>query len=358
MTGLLTDVMHDRADRLGPPPVDLEAITRDGDRRVRHRRTALVGGIAAAAVVVAAGSALLGGGRGPGPDGGRADVADGTDAAPVALSWVEGSTLRRVDSPDVDLGVDVRAWVWAGDDIVLTDEQHRVRLWTGEAMEVIGRTFPVEADYPELVSDGSFVAWVDAEGRLTRYDVSDGDVVVAPDLPGGRPRVTAIDGAQVYAADTAGIYSWQPTSPDSYRTVSDDPQHVVLDAESGTRVIADRGRRARVTGPAGELTFTTDSFVNLSPDGTHLVSETDDEGVLLDTTTGERVALETRYAWALPFQWLDSDTVAVLAFSGSLSGVEEDRPHLLSCAVSTGACAPSQPLAAQFQLPVGIHFGD
>jgi hypothetical protein len=357
MTGLLTDVMHDRADRLGPPPVDLEAITRNGDRRVRHRRTALVGGITAAAVVVAAGAALLGGGRAPGPDGGRADVADGTDAAPVALSWVEGSTLRRVGGPDVDLGVDVRAWVSAGDDIVLTDDARRVLVWTGDDLEVVGTVAAPRADDAELVADGTRVAWAAPGGRVVHLDASTGEQKALGTAGERDTRVTALDGDMVYGVDRGGVFSWDTRSQE-VEVLDPTGEQVVIDAEAATLVIADRGRRARVSGPAGELTFTTDSFANLSPDGTHLVSETDDEGVLLDTTTGERIALETGYAWALPFQWLDSDTVAVLAFSGSLSGVEEDRPHLLSCAVSTGACAPSQPLAAQFQLPVGIHFDD
>jgi hypothetical protein len=356
MTGLLNDVMHDRADHLDPPLVDLEAITRDGDRRVRRRRTALLGGVAAASVVLVAGSALLGAGRGSAPDADRADVADGTSSAPVALSWVEGSTLRRVGSPDVDLGVEVRAWVWVGEDIVLTDDDHRVLLWTGDALDVIGRTAPAAPDDPEIVSDASFAAWVDEEGRVRRYDVRDAEVVTAPDLPGRRARVTAIDGAQVYAADTAGVYAWQPASPDSYRTISEDPRQVVIDAEGGTLLVADGGRRARVSGPGGDLTITTDSFANLAPDGRHLVSETDDQGVLLDTTTGARVPLDTGYAWALPYQWLDSDSVAVLAFSGTSSGIEEDQPHLLSCAVSTGACGPGQALPARFQLPLGVSF--
>ena len=44
MTGLLNDLMHDRADRLEPPELDLAGIVREGDERVRRRRTAVVGG--------------------------------------------------------------------------------------------------------------------------------------------------------------------------------------------------------------------------------------------------------------------------------------------------------------------------
>ena len=37
MTGLLKQVMHERADELGRSPVDLDAILRDADRRIRRR---------------------------------------------------------------------------------------------------------------------------------------------------------------------------------------------------------------------------------------------------------------------------------------------------------------------------------
>ena len=40
MTGVLKQTMDERADRLGGVPVDLDAITREGDRRVRRRRSA------------------------------------------------------------------------------------------------------------------------------------------------------------------------------------------------------------------------------------------------------------------------------------------------------------------------------
>lgn len=355
MTGILTDVMHDHADHLDPPHVDLEAIARDGDRRIRRRRTALVGGVAAAAVVVVAGSALLGGTRGSGSDPDPANVADGTDSAPVSLSWVEGSTLRRVGSPDVDLGVDVRAWVWAGDDIVLTDEERRILIWTGDTLDVVGTVAPPDADDAELVADGTIVAWVDPREGVVRFDTSTGDRTTLGTVGGRDTRVTALAGAMVYGVDRGGVFSWDTRSHE-VEVLDPTGEQVVIDAEGDTLLTAEGGRRATVSGPGGEVSITTDSFAKLSPDGTHLVSETDDVGVLLDTATGQRVALETGYAWALPFQWIDSDTVAVLAFSGTDSGIEEDRPHLLSCAVSTGACGESQSLAARFQLPVGVHF--
>ena len=50
MTGVLKQAMDERADRLGGIPVDLDAITREGGRRVRRRRSAAVGVAGALAV--------------------------------------------------------------------------------------------------------------------------------------------------------------------------------------------------------------------------------------------------------------------------------------------------------------------
>lgn len=356
MTGMLQDLLHERADEAGTPLVDLEAITRDGERRVRQRRTAVLGGLTAAAVSVVAGVALLGGGSGTSPDSGRDRVADGTDASPVALSWVGGSTLHRPGQPDVDLGVDVRAWVWAGDDVVLTDSDLRVLVWSGGTLDVVGEVAKPPSDDAELVADGTRVAWADPQGRPVRLDVSTGEVVTGPRLAGRDLRVTAIDGATVYAAGADETHVWQPTSPDGYQTFGVDQGGVVIDAEGGTLVRAVGDRQARVTGPGGRvLTLTTDGFANLSPDGSHVASESDDAGVLLDTDTGAQVTLDTGFEWALPYQWLDDDTVVVLGFSGLDSG-EDEVPHLLSCEVSTGACGDAVTLPGSFQLPVGIHF--
>lgn len=357
MTGLLTDVMRERAEHLGAPHLDLAEITRDGDRRVRRRRTALVGGVAAAALVAVFTVPALGGGASDGPR--RDVVADGSAVDPQPLAWIERGVLHVIGRPDVDLGVDVRAWVWVGDDIVLTDSQHRVRLWTGDALDVIGRTAPAESDRPELVSDGTFAAWTSEDQRVVRYDVATGELVQAPQLPGRRPRVTAVDGAQVYAIDTEGVYAWQPTTPDSYRTLEGD-RGEVLDAEDGTTVRKVDTENRAVLARDGELVqLSTREFANLSPDGSLVAVENDDLGQVVDAVTGATVPFEHGHEWAVGYQWLDASTLAVLAFDG----IEEDTAEtawLLTCDGHTGVCdRPGTEIPAgygDFQLPLGIHF--
>ena len=57
MTGQLRSTLHDRAADLEIWDADLSSIVRDGNRRLRRRRTALVSGVAALALV-AGGTAL------------------------------------------------------------------------------------------------------------------------------------------------------------------------------------------------------------------------------------------------------------------------------------------------------------
>ncbi|SED05984.1 hypothetical protein SAMN04489844_3584 [Nocardioides exalbidus] len=354
MTGLLTDLMHERADRLDRPEVDLAAITRDGDRVVRRRRTAVVGGVAAASVLaVVTGAALFGGGRSA-----DSDVASTGPVGQVdLLSWTSGRVLHTGSGATVELDADVRAWVWVGDSVVYTDSSDRVHLWQGGTERVIGRAMP-QGDLAELVTDSTFVAWVDTDRRLVRYDLSDGTLVQAPSMPGNRLRVTAIDGATVYAADSDGVYAWQPSDPGAYRTLGTDPRSVVLDAENGTLVRTAPGRTVVLERDGDTLLVAAREFADLSPDAGLLSVEDGDRGVVVDTDSGLERALDHGHEWAIGYEWLDPTTMAVLAFDG-IDDEDSMDGYLLTCDAVSGACAEGEHLGAlgQWQLPTGIHFG-
>jgi hypothetical protein len=356
MTGMLKDVLHERADELGPPDLDLAAITGAGDRRARRRRTALVGGLAAAAVLAALAvpAALAGGDDGP-----RRDLAaDGTAAGPAGLAWITGSTLHRPGLADVDLGVDVRAWVWVGDAVAFTDDQHRVRLWTGDALDVIGRTRGVPPDKVELVADGGLVGWVDADRGLTAYDVATGRTSSAPVVPGHPARVTATDGSTVYGADVRGTIALRP-GDDRVEVLSGDIGNV-LDAEDGTLVRQRDDRDKLVIGGANRVPIEAGEFVDLSPDARLVSVELDDAGRVLDAATGEARPFDHGHEWAVGYQWLDATTLAVLAFDG-LDDDGAEQAWLLTCDGTTGECGQGTTVPARYgevQLPVGVHFSD
>jgi hypothetical protein len=357
MTGLLKDLMHDRADHLDAPDLDLDSITAAGARRVRRRRTTLAGGLAAAAVVAGlAIPALL-----PEDGGGVDQVTDGTDAAPVALSWITGSTLHRVGQPDIDLGAHVRAWVWAGDAVVYTDSDRHVHVWQDGETRSIGTTTAGAPDDAELVADESLVAWIDEQSGLSVHDVAS-DETWSVMLDQGRTpaRVTALDGGTAYATDDRGVLTWVIGAQEGVQVI--DADGVVLDAENGTIVRRTKDGRAQVTGPGRSVTFTMDSFANLSPDGTLVVAESNDEGILLDTTTGARIDVDSDHEWSLPYEWLDDGTVAVLAFDGINRADGDSTAYLQSCDTATGECTdPGTEIPATsgaFQLPGGVHFAE
>jgi hypothetical protein len=169
--------------------------------------------------------------------------------------------------------------------------------------------------------------------------------------------VTAVDGAEVYLADSAGVYAWRPTDPDGYETLGSDPGAVVLDAESGTLVRTAPFRTVLVEREGATLHVSAREFAALSPDARLVSLEDGDVGTVVDTTTGRAVALDHGHEWAIGYQWLDATTVAVLAFDG-IDDEQSMDGWLLTCDAVTGACSPAEDLPAvgEFQLPAGLHF--
>ena len=161
MTGLLKDVMHDRADSLDAPDLDMVAMLRDGDRQVRRRRTGVIGAAAASLVVVAgiAVPTLLSG------DSSRPDV-----AAPVVsyeLAYAVGGTIHD-GSRTVETGLAISALVQAPSGYVVADRQGRVHtVLDGEAQQV-GRLADPDRGLSRLVSDDDVIAWVDSPSTTVK----------------------------------------------------------------------------------------------------------------------------------------------------------------------------------------------
>lgn len=364
MNEILKDLMTERAGALPSPELDLAALTRAGDRRVRRRRTAFVGSVAALALAGGVALAtLLPGDDGRG-DQGRVAV-DGSSASPQPLSWATGTTVHRAGMADLDLGVEIRAWLWVGEDIAFTDDQRRVLLWTGDAPDVLGATGPYEYDdtEPEIVTDRLRLGWLDREAGFLVHDTRSGEREVLSleptDSADIRPHLTALDGSTAYGVDGRGVFAWD-TASGAVEVLDTDPTRAVIDAEDGVllRKLDGQGVVAR---DGREISFPLDSFANLSPDGAVVTAESDDEGILVDTATGEPIAYDTGRDWAIPFQWLDDDTVAVLAMDIVEGDGEDARDMALTtCEVSTGTCdKDGEPVDGfRMELPIGIHFGD
>ncbi len=364
MTGILKDLMTERADAVEAPHVDVLAITRAGERRVRRRRTAIVGGVAAATLVVGlVGNALLPGEERGGREG-RVAV-DGTDASPQPLSWATDSTVHRAGMADIDLGADIRSWLWGGSAIAWTDQQRAVHLWTGGSQETLGATaaIPYGDVETELVTDGQRVGWLDADDGFVVHDTGTGTRQSLPwDATRGKDvlsRLTALDDSTAYGVDGRGVFAWDLGTGD-VEVLDADTDRAVIDAESGVLLRKVDGMGV-VVNDGREITFALDSFANLSPDGAVVTAESNDVGILVDTATGDRIPFETGRDWAMPFQWLDDDTVAVLAVDIVEGGGDDaGNPVLTTCSVRSGSCDPEGVAveALRMELPIGVHFGD
>jgi hypothetical protein len=349
VTGLLKDVMHDRADSLDAPALALAAMVRDGDRRVAHRRGAAgLGLAAAAAAVVAFGLPAVW----PG-DGTRA-VEESPFAAAFrahAPAYARGSTVH-VDGRTFDVGHEVFALVQSSAGVVFTDPEGTVWASDGSgAPAEVGRT---HATHPSLEADGSLVAWTERDGDLPVYAVLDqatGTGVVRSSLSAtsgmGRLRddpdpalVYAVDGGTVYVRDSRGLVAWDPAT-DAQRVVGPAGGFTVDDVKAGMIAHStDAGRSGQATyrvGPAlgeGTVLDAWNGFA-LSPDGRWLIGESDpDEAAVYDTTTGRATdARVDGYSFFVGYGWADEDTYVGLGLNKPYDAASVD---LLSCDVGGG----------------------
>lgn len=373
MTGLLTQVMHDRADAAGAPDLDLDAIMATGDRRVRRRRVttglaaAAVAGVVAICVVVVPG--LLD------------DPLPAPTTNPFAarsISWAVGSTIYWGDQT-FDLGQRVRSYVQTDDGFVWTSRDETVHFYDGSRSTAIGTAFG-----GNLSSDdsGSLVAWTgprtdDRGPTYVVYDTAARAVVaevpadVNDDADAGEVgRVMALDGTSTYwrqgdalvRYDVGGDvdYLWRQTPPVDVATKQEPVILEVVDAADGR--IAYYVQRGEEWGLAVQTSLDPDAAIVtqashgvLSPDGRYLASEADDFIAVQDATTGADVSPDlSSYPYAVGFAWVDDDTL--MAYG--LTSIDGDGPYpadLMTCDIATGCTTVASVDISEgsFALPVG-----
>jgi hypothetical protein len=369
MTGLLTDVMHDRADSLDAPTLDVAAMVRDGERRVARRRlrtTGTVGLAAAAAAVVAVGAPALW-------SGGSTTATESTFAAAFEAhspAYAVGSTVH-VDGRTFDVGRDVHAMVQTDAGVVFTDPNGAVWATDGSTEPVeVGRT---HARHPSLETDGSLVAWTERRGDMPIYaalDQAAGTDVVRYSLSARRGMgelrderdpalVYAVDGADVYVRDSRGLVAWDPVSG-AERVLGPAGGSTVEDVKAGLiahTTSAGPGRTTYRVGPAlgeGTRLDAWNGFA-LSPDGRWLIGEDEpDEAALFDTTTGRMTdASVDGYSFFVGYGWADEDTYVGLGLNEPYDAASVD---LLTCDVG-GGCAVTAAGIGTFEDGVVIPLG-
>ena len=365
MTEKLKQLLHEQAESAQLAPLDADAIARSGDRRRRRRRGAAVAGLAATLVVAGGVASRVGGDE---------TVAD-DPAAPAAVSaevtWATGTTIHA-PSGDVEVGRQVRSYVRTAAGYVVADPRGVV--WSVRDGEVtrVGQT---DERVPRLVSDdeSGLAGWVDtaadapvfvvldqATGEVTRHtghtDPSMGTLADEADPA----FFYAIDAGTAYWRDQRGAVATDLDSGEA-RVVDPDARNGfdISDAEDG--IIAFSGDRGTVLGTApGEGVRLADAHGSagaFSPDARWFSADADEPQVY-DARSGDPVRLDLDRGFATGYEWLDDDTLVVIAARTEASPVE-----LLTCEIPAGDCErvaelpPFDKLAVGFALPVGQPTG-
>ena len=364
MTGLLTSVLHERADAAPGPDLDLDAIIRDGDRRVRRHR--VTNGLVAAGVAgLLAASALALTGATGGQDDLVADSPDSPAFADREPAYAFGSTVH-LGARTFDVGQPVASFVQTDDGVVFTTRNGDVRVYDGAGSDVVGRA---ESNRLRADDSGSLVSWVQrAEDGHPQYVVFDTarqeEVARIDDQAAGASLEPHDWGAQVFAVDDGSVY-WRH-GPDLVRydvqagresvvhtsTPLADPATKggpvvgqIVDVADGTVAYTVEGGQDRwgiAVGqrldPDGAVRAEPDSARGvLSPDARLLAVEQFDTMAIRATDDGaDRTPTVGGYAYVVAYGWTGHDTAAVLA----LRDYTDTRAtgDVLSCDVSDDAC--------------------
>jgi hypothetical protein len=373
MTGLLADALHERADTLGPPDLDVDRIVQDGDRRVRHGRTGVA--VAAAALVAAAAGGVAVADH-AGDD--RPAVATTLDES-APLSYASGSEIHVGDTV-LDVGEVVQSFVLTDAGPVWTTAEGDVMTEQDGAPVRLGRT---STDGYYLKADGSLAAWVEfpdgSPAEFVVYDTAARSEVLRS-TEGTSEGMKAFrddrDVAYVYAVDGRSVY-WH-SNQGAVRHDLDTGDSEVL-GDVGAFAISDvaGGLIAYQLDPGTSGMDTEGVFVGpslregtdmrhqgtayLSADGSYVSFEDADEMFVSDTATGADATPAVKgYPFHVVSQWLDDDTAAVFG----LRSTDEHGPldvDFLSCDIPTAQCTVvghDTVTYGEFQLPIGEHIGD
>ncbi len=349
MTSLLQNLMHDRADALPAPHLDVEAMVRDGQRRVTRRRTALVGGGAAAAVVAAlAIPSLL-------PTEARPVATDSFASALASHqpTYAVGTTLH-VDGRTFAVPTAPKAMVQTDQGVVYADDKGGVWSTTSDGTLEVGAT---DRSNPQLVSDGSLAAWVDTADDVPAFAVLDqttGGVISSPlnnvATTGTRRGqdsaavVYALDGDDLYLRDPRGVVAWNHVTDDQ-RVLGDADGFAIDDVQDGQIAYRPREEGGSTesyrVGPdltGGHRLEAWTGFA-LSPGASYLIGEDEpDRAKVFDIATGEVIdAVPDGYAFFAGYGWIDDDTYVGIGLNRPWNTTPVD---LLTCEVR-GGCTVS-----------------
>jgi hypothetical protein len=370
VTGLIKETLTEQADAVTEPGLDLDAVMRTGDRRIRRRKVGSVLAVAAASVAVLAGGITV------------LHVVSDEPAPPAGqpMNFTERRPTYAMDgkihfgSETIGVGKDeLAAFVQTDAGFVYVTPDGTVNATDGRRTTKIGSgntTKRLTAD-----DNGTLVGWVDSGPKRPEFVVYDvaarrevvrtalGTVANAPEDK--LPRVSAIDDGFAYFSTGTGVYRRNlATGANSVIDPKAGPEKLqAVDAGQFTwEVLQPPGQTQQIAvgtdlrkPPAKVYDGWTS---NVSPGARFLMTDMADEVRLFDLRTGQQLPLKfPGYTLIVPTQWQGDGSFYAVGFSQD----EKAPVDLLKCSTSALTCevevarfAPSPSEQVGFQLPVGF----
>jgi hypothetical protein len=296
------------------------------------------------------------------------------DQTTFPFAYAVGSVIHSGDD-QIDVGVHVESMVQTARGFVFADPRQRVYEERNGHTRQIGR-LASRPSHLVVGDDGRLVGWWDGErfqlwtgptGKTDSVDVGK----LGNDPP---PSVRAIadshvwfwNGGQTWAAD-------KPSSDDVYRVTGFDGSDTIQDAAAGKMLVQvgepgdpsglaviDEVTRDHPSAPSGLAPQVRNIGTgDLSPDARHWFTDDRDQFAVFDSATGQRQdPAHPGFEFAAPYQWLDNDSMAVLAVPNAS---RMDHISLLTCRVSTNACTVTASDIGRYRdvaIPDGAALGD
>jgi len=361
MTGQLRTTLHARADELGAGELDLDAIVRGGERRLRRRRVAVAGTVASVLALVGVATALVGRDHSTHPRP--------TDQDVRSLTYAVGTVIHSGSSL-IDVGVQVQAVVRVDGGFVFSGPDRTVYLEQGGDTQPLGRL--ADSSSPLFASDDGLVAaWWDGEsiqswpgyhpsrsGPVPTDDKTNSFGVARTWPSGSPPHVEAVsdghlwfwDGQDTWTTEVRPLTTsagWKDsgfTDGQMIRSAAGDK--LLIRVGGGLAVI--RANLLPAPGDPGWADWEPGTDVSsvpasvpdvsdgvLSPDGEHWFATGTSRFVVFDSASGDRQApSHDGFLQVTPYAWLGDDTIAAVARTTT----DDHDVSLLTCQVSSKTC--------------------
>ncbi|MGC4941453.1 hypothetical protein [Kribbella sp. DT2] len=370
MTGLIKETLTEQADGVTEPSLDLDAVMRTGDRRIRRHKVATVLTVAAASVAVLAGGITVVKVTGDEPVQPAGQPMNFTERRPT---YAANGTIH-FGSETIGVGKDqISAFAQTDAGFVYVTSDGTVKATNGRRTEQIGTG---NSTRRLAVDDrGPLVGWVDSTRptpEFVLYDVaarrevtrtSEGNRPGTP-APNDDPvQVSAIDDGTAYFGANDGLRRWN-VAEGKGQLIKPGAKPTLLHAVSAGQLVWERDQGDKPSDLASGTDINTSRprtyqgwTVNVSPGGRFMMTDIADEVRLYFLESGRQLPLKfDGYMLIGPTQWQGDGTFYAVGFKDGTTPVDllTCSTSALTCDLTKAAIAPSPTDKVEFQVPVGF----